>query len=123
MFRLEPCGPLPDGRLAEHLTVPELLPGQIDLQAAREPIPHVILDPVAVPKHPRCQHFPTEDVVQQQRCDVALAERGVVRRNQPSPPSEMVSGPQLALIAASMSASVCTEPTLSTATFGSAGHC
>ena len=77
MFRVEPRRPFPDGRLSDHLAVLELIPRQINLHAARKPVPHVRFHSLAVPEDVRRQDFPAKDVVQDERRYVALAARGV----------------------------------------------
>ena len=80
VLRLEPRRPLPDGRLSDHLAVSELIPRQINFHASRKPIPHVRFRSLAVAEDVRRQDFSAEDVVQDQRRNVALPARGIARR-------------------------------------------
>src|SRR5437763_1734581 len=80
VLRLEPRRPSPDGRLSDHLAVSELIPRQINFHASRKPIPHVRFRSLAVAEDVRRQDFSAKDVVQDQRCNVALPARGIARR-------------------------------------------
>ena len=77
---VEPHRPLPDGRLSDHLAALELIPRQINFHAARKPVPHMRFYSRAVPENVRRQDFPAKNVMQDERCNVALAARGIVRR-------------------------------------------
>ena len=80
MRRVERRGPVADPRLADDLARPELLARQVDLETRREPVPHVRLDALAVEEHVGGKHVAAEQVVHDERRDVALAATRVVGR-------------------------------------------
>lgn len=106
---VEPLGPRSDDRLADDLPAPELLSRQVDLDAGRQPVPHVRLDPLAVEVDPCRKQLPAEEVVDE---SAVMSQWERVAFSGDQSPSSAVSQLQLSRIACSSCASVCTGSTV-----------
>ena len=80
MSRIHHGRPRSCGGLADHLSAPELVTRQVDLDPGREPVPHMRFDPLAVEIHVGRQKFPAQEVVDDQGGDVALTAARILRR-------------------------------------------
>ena len=69
----------PGRRLADHRASPELVAREGHLDSGREPVPHVSLDTLAVEEDVCCEDLAAEQVVHDERGDVALAGAGIFR--------------------------------------------
>ena len=71
---------LSNPRLADDLASSELVARQVDVDSRFESVPHVPLDPLSVEIHVRSEHLAADQIVNDQRRDVALTATRVLRR-------------------------------------------
>jgi hypothetical protein len=69
-----------DRGLAKYLPVVELLASQVDFDPGHESVPHVRHDPLAVEEHIGRHELTANEVVDDQRCHVALSASRILRR-------------------------------------------
>jgi hypothetical protein len=66
--------------LADDLAAPELVAGQVNVDSRYESVPHVPLDALSVEIYVRPEYLAAEQIVNDQRGDVALTATGVLGR-------------------------------------------
>src|SRR4051794_13577193 len=71
---------LRDPGLTDNLASLELIAGQVDVDSRCEPVPHVPLDALSVEVHVRPEYVPADQVVNDQRGDVALTAARILGR-------------------------------------------
>lgn len=71
---------LGDRRLADDLAPPELVAGQVDVDSRYESVPHVPLDALSVEIHVCPEYLAADQIVDDQRGDVALTATRVLGR-------------------------------------------
>ena len=71
---------LGDRRLADDLAPPELVAGQVDVEPRHESIPHVPFDALSTEVHISPEHLAADQIVNDQRGDVALTTTRVLGR-------------------------------------------
>lgn len=103
MCRVELDRAWPCDRLPDDLAALELISGQVQLDPRGEPVPHVRLSSLAIEIHTSRAQLASEQVVDHERRDIAVAAAGVLGR-----PIVVLGSvaPQLARIACSSCASV-----------------
>lgn len=69
-----------DQRLAERLSIRELVTGEVDLDPGRKAVPSMRHDAFATEVHVGRYELAAEEIVDNQRRDVAVAARRIVRR-------------------------------------------
>jgi hypothetical protein len=67
-------------RLTDVLASPELIASQVDVDSRCEPVPHVPLDALSVEVYVRREDVPADQVVNDQRGDVALTAARILGR-------------------------------------------
>lgn len=80
MRRIHLGRPRPRNRLADHLAAPKLIASEVDFDPGWEPVPHVRLDAFPVEKDVGSEELATEQVVDDERGDVALPAAWILRR-------------------------------------------
>lgn len=66
--------------LADDLAAPELVAGQVDVDSRYESVPHVPIDALSVEIYVRPEHLAADQIVNDQRGDVALTATRVLGR-------------------------------------------
>ena len=69
-----------DQRLAERLSIRELVTGEVDLDPGRKAVPSMRHDAFATEVHVGRYELAAEEIVDNQRRDIAVAARRIVRR-------------------------------------------
>ena len=67
-------------RLADDLAPPELVAGQVDVDSRYESVPHVSLEALSVEIHVRPEYLAADQIVNDQRGEVALTATRVLGR-------------------------------------------